>query len=74
MNTLNVDIYYTDDKRKRKKQKHDNNNIRLVLRGQAEGKIRFTDYTAFTTFVEECKAFISNYTPIPAAFLDAFEK
>jgi len=58
----------------------DDGQIRLVLGGQAHGETHFRGFNAFAAFVKECHEWIENVkrfavteTPIPEAFLRAFD-
>jgi len=73
---LHFELYLTDD-----------NQIHLVLQGEACGAIVFRDTGAFAAFMEEVHALFHDYkqfieayqellmmeTPIPEPFLDAFD-
>lgn len=59
---LQVDIYQCDSK-----------HIHVVLRGRVQGEAIFGDFDAFAAFIEACQQFINTHSPIPKAFLDAFD-
>ena len=58
----------------------DDGQIHLIFRGQAQGVADFRDVNVFAAFVEECYEWIESCkrsamteTPIPEAFLRAFD-
>jgi hypothetical protein len=57
----------------------ENKQIQLLLQGQAQGAVTFTDFETFSSFIDKCQEFIASHnqtgessTPIPQPFLDAF--
>jgi hypothetical protein len=50
------------------------NHIHVVLQGQAEGIVAFGNFEVFVKFTQACQEFINGQTPIPQAFLDAFNR
>jgi hypothetical protein len=59
---LHVDIYQCG-----------NNHVHVILHGQVQGEAVFGDYDVFIQFVQVCQDFINRHSPIPEAFLDAFD-
>jgi len=59
---LHVDIYQCG-----------NNHIHVVLRGQVQGEAVFGDFDVFKEFIHVCQDYINKHSPIPQAFLDAFD-
>jgi len=50
------------------------NHIHVILQGQAEGMAAFGNFEIFAKFTQACQEFINGQTPIPQAFLDAFNR
>jgi hypothetical protein len=57
-----IDIYQCED-----------GHVHIVLRGFSEGTALFSNFEAFSKFVDACEEFLETRTPIPQAFLDAFD-
>ncbi len=58
----------------------ENKQIQLLLQGQAQGAVTFTDFETFASFIDKCREFIASQnqagessTSIPQPFLDAFK-
>lgn len=59
---LHVDIYQCG-----------NSHVHVVLRGQVQGEAVFGDFEVFAQFIAVCQDFVNKHSPIPQAFLDAFD-
>ena len=66
---MQVDIYLAS-----------NNQIQVLLQGNAQGTVTFPDFDTFARFIEGCQGFIKRHsqadkdsTSIPQPFLDAFD-
>jgi hypothetical protein len=44
-----------------------------VLRGEVQGEALFGDFQTFADFIEACQDYINRNSPVPKAFLDAFD-
>ncbi len=59
---LKVDIYQCGS-----------SHVHVVLGGQVQGEAVFGDFDVFARFIEACQEFVNKHSPIPEAFLDAFD-
>ena len=50
-----------------------NGQVRVVLSGEVQGEALFGDFQTFAGFIEACQDYINRNSPVPKAFLDAFE-
>ncbi len=59
---LHVDIYQCG-----------NSHVHVILRGQVQGEAIFGDFEVFAQFIAVCQDFVNKHSPVPQAFLDAFD-